>query len=926
VSVELEQEDAVGAASGAICPAMGRLRHPHAIGRNPPTCGGFGHSRWCLQKNQQRRSGCTVLKCSPPEDYTRTSATNEEAPVDFPAERSRRPLEVPKPEKKAKTIGTPTPTKVKKKAEKKVELGATADAAAPKEGAQGEEAQGEDFIKDEDAGKKATPVKTSKRAKTNEASFGTDWEKEWEKECASMKAVAGQTGVRGQSVVRDQVGIRRAKQMPDDDVEAAEEGVTLVRTKQQAARALKILMKLRGPGHIHAIDTETIDWHPKISPVGNGRIVCFQIYCGPDVDFGNGPRLFIDNLDVDSRGPSGLLETFQDYLEDKDILKVFHNYSFDFAMFRNHGIRVDGFAADTMHMARLEDSAQASYSLASMSQMKCPRYAKLNKFKDVVSKTKDIRDVLLDIERREAGIAYACLDSAATWHLYQVLRNELEVHRWENPFAPDERGLSMFDFYQKFWVPLGQTLVDMEARGIYVDTEHLKKQELLALEDFETAIATFLNWLRNWYRKEFPGDEDLVKNVDNMKTGSPVQMKALLFGKKGHKVTVAQIRIRCIGLPLVLAQTLMKDQNPSMSLDLFRELGGKDPRTEKGCGPALEYIGKEGCQALSAIGRAKFIEKARSSFLKPLQNNVDKDSRVHSSFNLNTSTGRLSSRCPNLQQQPALDKDKYAIRSAFRAVPGKKLIVADYAQLELRVLAHDTNCESMVTMLSSDCDIHSRTAVDMYDHVKAAVESGEVLLEGGDGSIPTVKEKFGTERRNAKSLNFGLMYGLGPQGLSKQLDIDVHEAEETIERWYRSRPEVRQWQQRIVKEAVQQKVPKVKTLRGRSRRLDCLRSKNRALQSGAMRQAINAPAQGGGADIVNEAMISIGRCAELQRLGYELILQVHDELILEGPEEHAEAALKLVRKVMESPFLDGVKLRVPLPVDVHIVQSWNQAK
>mmetsp|Transcript_112475 Transcript_112475/g.357498 ORF Transcript_112475/g.357498 Transcript_112475/m.357498 type:complete len:94 (-) Transcript_112475:130-411(-) len=93
-----------------------------------------------------------------------------------------------------------------------------------------------------------------------------------------------------------------------------------------------------------------------------------------------------------------------------------------------------------------------------------------------------------------------------------------------------------------------------------------------------------------------------------------------------------------------------------------------------------------------------------------------------------------------------------------------------------------------------------------------------------------------------------------------------------------------------------------------------------------MRQAINAPAQGGGADIVNEAMISIGRCAELQRLGYELILQVHDELILEGPEEHAEAALKLVRKVMESPFLDGVKLRVPLPVDVHIVQSWNQAK
>jgi len=684
-------------------------------------------------------------------------------------------------------------------------------------------------------------------------------------------------------------------------------------------------MNLRGSGHIHAIDTETIDWNPTISPVGNGRIVCFQIYCGPDVNFGNGPRLFIDNLDVDSREPSGLLDLFQDYFEDKDILKVFHNYSFDFAMFRNHGIRVDGFAADTMHMARLQDSAQVSYSLAALSQMKCPGNAKLNKFKDVVSKTKDIRVLLLDIELRDAGIAYACLDAAATWHLYQALRKELEVHKWENPFEP-HAGLSMFDFYQKFWVPLGQTLVDMEARGIYVDIEHLRKQELLALEHFHTAIARFLSWLRNWYRVEFPGDEDLVKNVDKMNTGSPMQMRALLFGTKGHEVTVAKIRIRCIGLPLLLAQTVMKDQNPSMSMDLFRELGGKDPQTEKGCGPALEFIGQEGCQALSAIGRAKSIEKSRTSFLKPLQNNVDKDNRVHSSFNLNTCTGRLSSRCPNLQQQPALEKDVYAIRSAFRASPGMKLIVADYAQLELRVLAHDTNCESMVTMLSSDCDIHSRTAVDMYDHVKAAVDSGEVLLEGGDGSIPTVKEKFGTERRNAKSLNFGLMYGLGPQGLSKQLDIDVHEAEETIERWYRSRPEVRHWQQRIVKEAQQQKVSKVKTLRGRSRRLDCLKSKNTALQSAAMRQAINAPAQGGAADIVNEAMISIGKDSELKELGYELILQVHDELILEGPEDNAQAALERVRFVMESPFLDGVKLLVPLPVDVHIVHSWNQAK
>eukprot|EP00878_Enallax_costatus_P023352 GHUV01024834.1.p1 GENE.GHUV01024834.1~~GHUV01024834.1.p1 ORF type:complete len:836 (+),score=316.26 GHUV01024834.1:283-2508(+) len=174
--------------------------------------------------------------------------------------------------------------------------------------------------------------------------------------------------------------------------------------------------------------------------------------------------------------------------------------------------------------------------------------------------------------------------------------------------------------------------------------------------------------------------------------------------------------------------------------------------------------------------------------------------RVHCSLNLNTETGRLSARRPNLQNQPALEKDRYKVRKAFCAEPGKTLVVADYGQLELRLLAHITDCKSMIRAFELGGDFHSRTALGMYDHIKDDIAAGGCLLEIGDwhgegDPPPLLKDKYGSERRKAKILNFSIAYGKTAHGLSKDFGVSLEEAEATVNRWYADRPEVREWQE-----------------------------------------------------------------------------------------------------------------------------------
>jgi len=327
------------------------------------------------------------------------------------------------------------------------------------------------------------------------------------------------------------------------------------------------------------------------------------------------------------------------------------------------------------------------------------------------------------------------------------------------------------------------------------------------------------------------------------------------------------------------------------------------------------------------------IDATITNFLVPLQTLVDPASRVHCSLNLNTETGRLSSKRPNLQNQPALEKDQYKIRDAFVAEAGNTLIVADYGQLELRLLAHMTGCESMLEAFREGGCFHSRTAVGMYPYIKDAVAQGKVLLEWdygkGQPTVPLVKDTYGSERRKAKTLNFSIAYGKTVHGLAQDWGISKEEAEETLEAWYSDRPEVRRWQDSTRADA--KKLGFVRTLMGRLRMLPDAQLKGREhgqRQGHALRAAINTPIQGSAADVVMMAMIKLWRSETLKRLGWRLLLQIHDEVILEGPKESKDEALAEVRAVMENPF-DGrglSSLNVHLDVDAKSADTWYKAK
>lgn len=217
----------------------------------------------------------------------------------------------------------------------------------------------------------------------------------------------------------------------------------------------------------------------------------------------------------------------------------------------------------------------------------------------------------------------------------------------------------------------------------------------------------------------------------------------------------------------------------------------------------------------------------------------------------------------------------------------------------------------------------------MYPHIQEAIAKGEVLLEWdsskGEPPKPLVKDVYGSERRKAKTLNFSIAYGKTVHGLAKDWGISIEEAKETLEAWYRDRPEVKEWQEETREMAKREGY--VRTMMGRRRALKEANTFGRA-GGHALRAAINTPIQGSAADVVMMAMIQLSNSEELKRIGWKLLLQIHDEVILEGPRESKDEALAEVMRCMQNPF-DGVGLKplsVKLEVDAKTADTWYQAK
>ncbi|MFD1038095.1 DNA polymerase I [Virgibacillus byunsanensis] len=297
------------------------------------------------------------------------------------------------------------------------------------------------------------------------------------------------------------------------------------------------------------------------------------------------------------------------------------------------------------------------------------------------------------------------------------------------------------------------------------------------------------------------------------------------------------------------------------------------------------------------------LGKLQSTYIEGLLKVVNNDTnKIHTRFNQAlTQTGRLSSIEPNLQNIPIRLEEGRKIRQAF--VPVKKdwiMFASDYSQIELRVLAHIANDEKLVAAFKENSDIHTQTAMDVF-HV-------------------TKEEITANMRRQAKAVNFGIVYGISDYGLSQNLGITRKEAKKFIERYFESYPGVKTYMEEIVQEAKHKGY--VSTLMKRRRYLPDITNRNFNLRSFAERTAMNTPIQGSAADIIKKAMIDLHGKLKEENLEARMLLQVHDELIIEAPPEELESLKKIVPDVMENT----VELNVPLKVDYAYGESWFDAK
>ena len=295
------------------------------------------------------------------------------------------------------------------------------------------------------------------------------------------------------------------------------------------------------------------------------------------------------------------------------------------------------------------------------------------------------------------------------------------------------------------------------------------------------------------------------------------------------------------------------------------------------------------------------LSKLYSNYVVGLIEEISKDGKIHTTFNQTlTRTGRLSSEEPNLQNIPMrMDLGKL-IRKGFLPEEGCKLVSSDYSQIELRIFAHICKEHNLIDAFNHDLDIHAKTASDIFHK--------------------DIKDITKNERRQAKAVNFGIIYGISSFGLSEDLGIDFRDAKQFIDNYLETFPDIKKFMDDTIAEA--HKNGYSKTLMNRKRVIDELNNKNYLIKSQGERMALNTPIQGTGADILKKAMVELYKELNDRGLKSKMLVQVHDEVVLNVPDEELEEVKKLVRNVMENAY----KLDVPLKVDIEVGSNWYDAK
>ena len=440
----------------------------------------------------------------------------------------------------------------------------------------------------------------------------------------------------------------------------------------------------------------------------------------------------------------------------------------------------------------------------------------------------------------DKATAYAAEDADVTLRLWRVLKPRLVAEHMTNAYETLER-------------PLVDVLARMERRGISIDRQILSRLS----GEFAQIMARLESEIH-----ELAGE--------SFNLGSPKQLGDILFGK--------------MGLP-----------------------GAKKTATGAWATGAqiLEELADQGYELPKQILNWRQLSKLKSTYTDALPNFVNKETgRVHTSFSLAaTTTGRLASSEPNIQNIPVRTEEGRKIRAAFIATPGHKLISADYSQIELRVLAHMAHIPQLTKAFADGIDIHAMTASEMFG----------VPVEGMDPMV----------RRRAKAINFGIIYGISAFGLANQLGIGREEAGAYIKKYFERFPGIKDYMEATKKFAREHGY--VATVFGRHCHYPQIASSNPSERAFNERAAINAPIQGTAADIIRRAMIRMEDALEAAKLKAGMLLQVHDELIFEVPDDEIEATIKVVTRVMVDAPHPAVQLTVPLQVDARAALNWDEA-
>ena len=526
------------------------------------------------------------------------------------------------------------------------------------------------------------------------------------------------------------------------------------------------------------------------------------------------------------------LEIFKPFFEKQDIVKIAHNFKYDYKVLHQYGISIKGNLFDTM-IAHYLLNPDGRHGMDYLSEVYL-NYTPVS-IESLIGKKGKNQGNFREVEL-SAQTEYAAEDADVTFQLYEIFSPQLKKENLENLFYKVE-------------MPLMQVLAKMELEGVSLDEDWLKKES----KDLE-------NDLKNLETKIF----ELSGEEFNM--NSPRQLGEILFEK----------------LQLDPKAKKTKTGQYATSEDVLQKLSSKHEIIKH----ILEY---------------RTYQKLKSTYVDALPSQIEKlDQRVHTNFSQTTAaTGRLASVNPNLQNIPIRTLRGQQIRGAFVAGKGKKIISADYSQIELRLIAEISEEENMIKAFQNGEDIHASTAAKLFN-------------------VP-LDEVTKTQRSQAKTVNFGIIYGQGAFALAEQTGLSRTEAKQLIDSYYETYPKLKAFMAEQVRKA--REIGYVETILGRKRHLKDINSNNFVVKGHAERNAVNAPIQGSAADIIKIAMIKIDEVFEKENIQTKMLLQVHDELLFEAPEEEVEKVTQLIKTEMES----AIETKVPLLVEVGVGNNWLEA-